>query len=175
MKRLESVKLVQFLLYEQQEFRLEEITGLFGRNGSGKSSALDAVQIAMMGANKNQFMKALVEAETYRGPSLIIAYSPCINHGFNMGKSQLEEKRAVEAGYWPLYRYNPLLKEEGKNPFTLDSKEPSADYREFIMGEVRFSSLTRTFPDNAEELFVRAEEDMKDRYEIYKRMAAQGE
>ncbi len=102
-----------------------------------------------MGANKNQIMKALVEAESYRGPSIIIAYSPCINHGFNMGKSQLEEKKAVEAGYWPLYRYNPLMKEEGKNPFILDSKEPSADYQEFIMGEVRFSCLTRRFPENA--------------------------
>jgi pyruvate-ferredoxin/flavodoxin oxidoreductase len=128
-----------------------------------------------MGANKNQFMKALVEAESYRGPSLIIAYSPCINHGFNMGKSQYEEKRAVEAGYWILYRYDPRLKEEGKNPFILDSKEPSADYREFIMGEVRFSSLTRTFPDNADMLFEKAEEDMKERYTTYKRMAGQGE
>jgi len=81
----------------------------------------------------------------------------------------------VEAGYWPLYRYNPLMKEEGKNPFILDSKEPSADYREFIMGEVRFSSLTRTFPENADTLFERAEEDMKERYAIYKRMAEQGE
>jgi pyruvate-ferredoxin/flavodoxin oxidoreductase len=128
-----------------------------------------------MGANKNQFMKALVEAESYRGPSLIIAYSPCINHGFNMGKSQHEEKRAVEAGYWTLYRYDPRLKEEEKNPFTLDSKEPSGDYKEFIMGEVRFSSLTRTFPDNAEMLFKKAEEDMRERYATYKRMASQGE
>jgi pyruvate-ferredoxin/flavodoxin oxidoreductase len=125
-----------------------------------------------MGANKNQFMKALVEAETYNGPSIIIAYSPCINHGINMGKSQEEEKRAVESGYWPLYRFDPRLKDEGKNSFILDSKEPTGDFREFIMGEVRYSSLTRTFPDSAEKLFKKAEEDVKERYETYKKMAA---
>ena len=126
-----------------------------------------------MGANKNQFLKALVEAESYPGPSLIIAYSPCINHGINMGLSQEEEKRAVEAGYWNLYRYNPMLKEEGKNPFILDSKSPEADFKEFLKGEVRYSSLTRTFPDRAEALFQKAEEDMKERYETYKKMAEQ--
>jgi pyruvate-ferredoxin/flavodoxin oxidoreductase len=125
-----------------------------------------------MGANKNQFMKAIVEAETYPGPSLIIAYSPCINHGINMSRSQQEEKLAVEAGYWPLYRYNPRLKEEGKNPFILDSKEPSGDFKEFLMGEVRYSSLTRTFPDAAQELFEKAEQDAKERFETYKRLAA---
>jgi len=125
-----------------------------------------------MGANKNQLMKALVEAESYQGPSLIIAYAPCINHGINMGRSQNEEKKAVEAGYWPLYRYNPTLKGEGKNPFILDSKEPSGDFKEFLMGEVRYSSLTRTFPEKAEELFKKAEEDMRHRYETYKRLAA---
>jgi len=124
-----------------------------------------------MGANKNQFMKALVEAETYQGPSLILAYSPCINHGLNMGKSQEEEKRAVESGYWPLYRYDPRLKEEGKNPFTLDSKEPTADFKEFLMSEVRYSSLTRSFPENAEKLFQKAEEGMKERQKIYRQMA----
>ncbi len=92
-----------------------------------------------------------------------------------MGKSQEEEKRAVESGYWNLYRYNPGLKDEGKNPFILDSKEPSADFKEFLMGEVRYSSLTRTFPKNAETLFQKAEEDVKERFETYKRMAAQGE
>jgi pyruvate-ferredoxin/flavodoxin oxidoreductase len=124
-----------------------------------------------MGANKNQFMKALVEAEGYPGPSLIIAYAPCINHGINMSRSQEEEKKAVESGYWTLYRYDPRLKDEGKNPFLLDSKEPSADLKEFLMGEVRYSSLTRTFPENAEALFKKAEEDVKERYETYKRMA----
>jgi pyruvate-ferredoxin/flavodoxin oxidoreductase len=92
-----------------------------------------------------------------------------------MGRSQEEEKKAVETGYWPLYRYNPQLKEEGKNPFILDSKEPKGDFKEFLLGEVRYSSLTRTFPDNAEKLFERAENDMRERYEVYKRMAAQGE
>jgi pyruvate-ferredoxin/flavodoxin oxidoreductase len=127
-----------------------------------------------MGANKNQLMKALVEAESYPGPSLIIAYAPCINHGINMGRSQEEEKKAVETGYWPLYRYNPKLKDEGKNPFVLDSKDPKGDFREFLMGEVRYSSLTRTFPDNAKLLFEQAEKIMRERYEAYKRMAAQG-
>ena len=125
-----------------------------------------------MGANKNQFLKALIEAESYPGPSLIIAYAPCINHGINMGLSQEEEKRAVESGYWSLYRYNPMLKAEGKNPFILDSKEPKGNFREFIMGEVRYSSLTRIFPESAEKLFEKAEQDMKDRYQLYKNMAA---
>jgi len=125
-----------------------------------------------MGGNKNQFLKAIVEAESYHGPSLIIAYAPCINHGINMSRSQNEEKLAVEAGYWPLYRYDPRLKEEGKNPFILDSKEPSGDFKEFLMGEVRYSSLTRTFPDAAEKLFEKAEKDAKDRFETYKRLAA---
>jgi pyruvate-ferredoxin/flavodoxin oxidoreductase len=124
-----------------------------------------------MGANKNQFMKAIVEAESYQGPSLIIAYAPCINHGMNMGRSQHEEKRAVESGYWSLYRFDPRRKEEGENPFTLDSKEPKEDFREFLMGEVRYASLTRTFPESAEALFKKAEEDMKERYDTYRRMA----
>jgi len=124
-----------------------------------------------MGSNKNQFLKAVREAESYRGPSIIIAYSPCINHGINMGLTQEEEKRAVEAGYWLLYRYNPMLKEEGKNPLTLDSKEPKADLKEFLMGEVRYSSLTRSFPENAETLFQKAADDGKERYNFYKKMA----
>jgi len=125
-----------------------------------------------MGANKNQFMRTLVEAETYPGPSLIIAYAPCINHGINMSLSQNEEKRAVESGYWILYRYDPRRKAEGKNPFMLDSKEPSGSFKEFLEGEVRYSSLLRTFPGNAERLFQQAEEDMKERFETYKRLAA---
>jgi len=129
-------------------------------------------QVAM-GANQNQLIKALIEAESYPGPSLIIAYAPCINHGLKlgMGKSQLEQKLAVEAGYWHLYRYNPLLKEEGKNPFILDSKEPTASFRDFIMNEVRYSSLTRTFPDRADVLFEAAEKYAKERYETYKKLA----
>ena len=124
-----------------------------------------------MGADKNQLMKAITEAEAYPGPSLIIAYAPCINHGINMGKSQEEEKRAVEAGYWPLYRYNPLLAEEGKNPFILDSKPPKASYKDFIMGEVRYASLAKLFPDVAPELFDRAEAEAKDRYEYYQKLS----
>jgi len=125
-----------------------------------------------MGANKNQVLKAILEAESYPGPSLIIAYAPCINHGINMSRSQHEEKLAVEAGYWPLYRFDPRLKEEGKNPFILDSKEPTGNFKEFLMGEVRYSSLTRTFPEAAEKLFEKAEKDMKDRFETYKKLAA---
>jgi pyruvate-ferredoxin/flavodoxin oxidoreductase len=124
-----------------------------------------------MGANQNQFMKAILEAESYPGPALIIAYAPCINHGINMTKSQEEEKKAVESGYWPLYRYNPLLKKEGKNPFILDSKEPKGSFRDFLLGEIRYSSLTRTFPEHAEKLFQQAEEDMREKYAVYKAMA----
>ncbi|MEG1548748.1 MAG: pyruvate:ferredoxin (flavodoxin) oxidoreductase [Clostridia bacterium] len=123
-----------------------------------------------MGANQNQLIKAITEAEAYPGPSLIIAYAPCINHGINMGKSQAEAKKAVEAGYWPLYRYNPVLADQGKNPFTLDSKEAKSSYRDFIMGEVRYASLLKTFPDAAEELFVRAEQEAKDKFDYYKKL-----
>ncbi|HIC86567.1 MAG TPA: pyruvate:ferredoxin (flavodoxin) oxidoreductase, partial [Desulfobacterales bacterium] len=124
-----------------------------------------------MGANKNQCLKAFLEAESYPGPSIIMAYSPCINHGIDMGLSQEEEKKAVEVGYWPLYRFDPRLKQEGKNPFILDSKDPKGDFREFLLGEVRYSALTRSFPDQAERLFVQAEKEMKERVETYKRMA----
>ena len=124
-----------------------------------------------MGANKQQFLNALIEAEKYHGPSLIIAYAPCINHGINMSKSQEEEKRAVDCGYWQLYRYNPELKEEGKNPFILDSKEPTGDYQEFILGETRYSSLKKTQPEMAEKLFKENEEESKARYEGYKKLA----
>ena len=129
-------------------------------------------QVAM-GADKNQTLKAIAEAEAYDGPSLIIAYAPCINHGLKvgMGCSQLEEKRAVECGYWATYRYNPELKEEGKNPFILDSKEPTANFRDFLMGEVRFSSLQKLFPDTAEALFEKTEQDAKNRLDGYKKLA----
>ncbi len=129
-------------------------------------------QVAM-GANQNQLIKAMVEAESYPGPSIVIAYAPCINHGIKagMGCSQLEEKKAVEAGYWNLYRFNPALKAEGKNPFSLDSKTPTASFNDFIMGEVRYSSLVRTFPENAKVLFEKAEENAKERLENYERLA----
>ena len=118
-------------------------------------------------------MTALREAEAHRGPSLIIAYAPCINHGLvnGMGKSMAEEKLAVECGYWPLFRYIPENIEKGKNPFVLDSKEPNGKLREFMMGEVRFASLTRTFPERAEVLFKEAEEFTARRYAQYKAMA----
>ena len=129
------------------------------------------VAAVYMGANKNQLLKAVIEAEKYKGPSLIIAYAPCINHGINMSKSQNEGKLAVEAGYWPLYRFNPDLSLEGKNPFTLESKEPTYNFRDFIMGEVRYATLAKQFPDTAEKLYVRAEQDAKDRYEMHKKLA----
>jgi pyruvate-ferredoxin/flavodoxin oxidoreductase len=128
-----------------------------------------------MGANKNQVLKALIEGESYPGPALIIAYAPCINHGINMSLTQEEEKKAVESGYWPLYRFDPRLKEAGENPFILDSKEPKGDLKEFLMGEVRYSSLTRSFPENAETLFKKAEEEVRERYALYKQMAAKGD
>ena len=126
-----------------------------------------------MGADKAQFLKAVQEAESYKGPSLIICYSPCINHGLKkgMGKTQLNMKEAVDAGYWHLYRYNPERKEEGKNPFVLDSKEPTASFREYLMNQSRYTSLLREFPDSAEELFAQAEADAKERYENYKKLA----
>lgn len=129
-------------------------------------------QVAM-GADKNQTLKAIAEAEAYEGPSLIIAYAPCINHGLKvgMGCSQLEEKRAVDCGYWATYRYNPELKAAGKNPFILDSKEPTQNFREFLMGEVRFSSLQKLFPDTAEALFEKTEKDAKERLDGYKKLA----
>jgi len=131
-------------------------------------------QIAL-GANMAQTIKVIKEAEAYKGPSLIIAYTPCINHGLKAGmtKSVQEQKKAVDAGYWHLYHFNPDLIDQGKNPFSLDSKAPSASFREFIMGEVRYSSLLNTFPDSAEELFVGAEKYAKVRYESYKRLADQ--
>ena len=123
-----------------------------------------------MGANKQQLIKALTEAESYSGPSLIFGYAPCINHGIKkgMGKSQEEEKLAVQSGYWPLYRYNPLLKTEGKNPFILDSKVPDGTFQEFLAGEVRYASLQKSFPDEAKKLHMRLEKEFNERYEAYK-------
>ena len=131
-------------------------------------------QVAM-GANHNQYFQAIKEAEAYNGPSLIIAYAPCINHGIKggMGLSQMTEKQAVESGYWHLWRYNPTLPEQGKNPFILDSKEPDwSKFQEFIHKEVRYTSLLKTFPKEAEELFAASESDAKWRYDTYKRYVA---
>ena len=124
-----------------------------------------------MGANKQQFLNAIMEAESYKGPSIIIAYAPCIAHGINMSKTMDEEKKAVECGYWPLYRYNPSLKEEGKNPFTLDSKDPTGNYRDFILGETRYSALQKAQPELADRLFAENEADAKERLELYKHLA----
>lgn len=124
-----------------------------------------------MGADKNQLLKAMIEAESYHGPSLILCYAPCINHGINMGKAQAEQKKAVESGYWPLYRYNPVLKEQGKNPFSLDSKAPTSDYIDFISGETRYKSLKKMFPADADRLFEQAAEEAKERLDYYKNLA----
>ena len=124
-----------------------------------------------MGANPAQLVKAVAEAEAYPGPSIIIAYAPCINHGINMGKSQAEEKKAVESGYWPLYRFNPALGEEGKNPFILDSKDPTIPYGDFLKGERRYTTLQSQFPEAAEKLFKDAENEAKKRLDTYKKLA----
>ncbi|MBQ3054118.1 MAG: pyruvate:ferredoxin (flavodoxin) oxidoreductase [Clostridia bacterium] len=127
-----------------------------------------------MGANQKQLLDAMREAESYHGPSIIIAYAPCINHGISkgMGKSQFEGKLAVECGYWPLYRYNPNLTLEGKNPFKLDSKEPVGDFEEFLKGEVRYASLLKQFPDIAEKLLAQNKEDAMSRLSYYKKLEA---
>ncbi len=126
-----------------------------------------------LGANPAHVVKALKEAEAHKGPSIVIAYAPCINHGISngMGVAMEEEKMAVECGYWPLYRYIPENAEKGENPFVLDSKEPNGKLREFMMGETRFASLTRTFPETAEKLFAEAEAQCAERYAKYKAMA----
>ncbi|NLS86113.1 MAG: pyruvate:ferredoxin (flavodoxin) oxidoreductase, partial [Ruminococcaceae bacterium] len=119
-----------------------------------------------MGANPAQTLKAFQEAEAYHGPSLIIGYAPCELHGIKRGMAncQKEMKRAVEAGYWDMFRFTPMLKAEGKNPFVLDMKEPTGDYKEFIESETRYSRLERSFPDRAKELFNEAADNAKDRY-----------
>ena len=127
-----------------------------------------------MGADQNQLLKAITEAEAYPGPSLIVAYAPCINHGIRkgMGSSQLEGKLAVQCGYWANWRYNPQLVGTGKNPFTLDSKEPDfSKFQEFLMGEVRYSSLKRNYPDTAQELFEKTQHDAEERIAGYKILA----
>jgi pyruvate-ferredoxin/flavodoxin oxidoreductase len=124
-----------------------------------------------MGANMNQCLKAFLEAEAYPGPSIIIAYSPCINHGIDMRKAQAEQKLAVDTGYWILYRYNPLLAREGKNPLQLDSKEPKLEYEAFLKNEIRYRTLIQEYPAIAKELFARAALEAKKRYAEYKKMA----
>ena len=129
-------------------------------------------QVAI-GADKNQFMKALIEAEKFDGPSLIIGYAPCINHGIRegMGRSMANADQAVKCGYWNLYRFNPELKDQGKNPFILDSKEPKESFQDFLKGQVRYTSLAKSNPERAEELFALTEEQAKERYETYKELA----
>ena len=155
-------------------------------NGGKRTGKKDLGAIAMtygnvyvaqvaMGANEQHLITALKEAEAHHGPSIIIAYAPCINHGISKGMSQaqLEEKLASECGYWPLWRYVPELKAEGKNPFILTSKEPNGQLLDFMMGETRFASLTRTFPETAKVLFAEAEEFCAQRYAKYKHLAEQ--
>ena len=129
-------------------------------------------QVAM-GADPNQTLKAIREAEAYDGPSIVICYCPCIEHGMkaSMGLSQIEEKKAVECGYWHLYRYDPRRKEEGKNPFQLDSKAPTGDFQQFLMGENRYASLKLSFPEKADALYHKAANDAKERYEGYVKLA----
>ncbi|MBF0205318.1 MAG: 4Fe-4S dicluster domain-containing protein [Oligoflexia bacterium] len=126
-----------------------------------------------MGANKVQLLKALKEAEAYNGPSIVIAYAPCINHGIDMSRSQAREKLAVESGYWLLYRYNPALKAEGKNPLVLDSKEPKFPVNDFLKDETRYTSLERSFPERSASFRQRFDGYVKDRYLFYKRLASE--
>ncbi|MFO8049423.1 MAG: thiamine pyrophosphate-dependent enzyme, partial [Desulfosudaceae bacterium] len=130
-----------------------------------------------MGANKQQLLKAVTEAESYAGPSLIMCYAPCINHGIKkgMGKCQEEMKLAVQSGYWPMYRFNPDLKKEGKNPFILDSKEPDGTLQEFLAGEVRYAALQKTFPEESRRLSAQMEKEYRERFEKHKEMAGQEE
>jgi pyruvate-ferredoxin/flavodoxin oxidoreductase len=132
------------------------------------------VATVSMGANKQQLMKAVMEAEAYNGPSLVMCYAPCINHGImkGMGKAQEEMNLAVKSGYWPLYRYNPDLRKEGKNPFTLDSKEPDGSLQAFLSGEVRYASLKKSFPEESKKLSKRLEEEYLARFENLKKLAA---
>jgi pyruvate-ferredoxin/flavodoxin oxidoreductase len=124
-----------------------------------------------MGANMNQFMTAIQEAESYNGVSIIIAYAPCINHGIKMDNSQLEQKKAVESGYWHLYRYNPMLKEQGKNPFILDSQAPTLEYTDFLKGETRYKSLLAKNEELANELFEQSKENAMNTYNYYKSLS----
>lgn len=126
-----------------------------------------------MGADKNQTLKALVEAEAYPGPSLVIAYATCINQGLRkgMGKSMEEGQLAVKSGYWPLYRYNPLLRQQGKNPFVFESREPDRSLQDFLSGEVRYSALEKLKPEISRDLRARLEQDIMERFSIYKNMA----
>jgi len=129
------------------------------------------VAAVAMGANQNQCLKAFLEAEAYNGPSLVIAYAPCINHGIDMSRTQQEEKLAVDTGYWILYRYNPALAEEGKNPLLLDSREPKIDYQAFLDNEIRYRTLVQQYPEQAKILFKKAAKEAKERYETYKKLA----
>ena len=129
--------------------------------------------LAAMDSAALETLRAIREAESYNGPSIVICYCPCIEHGMkaSMGLSQLEEKKAVECGYWHLYRYDPRLKAEGKNPFTLDSKAPTGDFQQFLLGENRYASLQLSFPEKAQELYEKAARDARERYESYLRLA----
>ena len=128
-------------------------------------------QVAM-GYDKAQTLKAIAEAEAYPGPSIIIGYAPCEMHSIKggMANCQAEMKKAVESGYWQMFRYNPSLKAEGKNPFSLDSKEPTASYQDFINGEARYTRLAQAFPERAQELFAKAEAAAKAKYERLKKL-----
>ncbi|MBE7080591.1 MAG: pyruvate:ferredoxin (flavodoxin) oxidoreductase, partial [Clostridiales bacterium] len=127
-------------------------------------------QVAM-GANKQQLLNALNEAERYDGPSLIIAYCPCIAHGMDLSRCMEEERLAVECGYWPLFRFNPMRKAEGLNPFILDSKAPTADFKSFLMGENRFAALKKQLPAEADSLFDELEKSCKERFALYQKLA----
>ena len=151
--------------------RLDKNVTILGRMAMAYGNVYVA-QVAM-GADKNQLVKALKEAESYPGPSLVICYAPCVSHGLKqgMGKSQENMKDAVNCGYWHLYRYDPRRKEMGESPMILDSKEPVGNFRAFLMDQVRYSSLMKTSPEVAEELFQKAEADARERWKQYRLLA----
>ena len=124
-----------------------------------------------MGANMNQVVKAMLEAEAYPGPAIVIAYSPCIMHGIDMGFSSEEAKKAVQAGYWPLYRYNPALAAEGKNPFVYESKDPTLGMQDFLAKEIRFATLKLQFPQVADKLYEQAAAIKKEKHEYYRKLS----
>ena len=139
----------------------------------GLGPRLRVLDLSSCVALTNQTLQAIREAEAYPGPAVVICYAPCVVHGIKggMGNTQLEQKRAVEAGYWHLYRYNPALREQGKNPFTLDSKAPSTDFIDFLKSERRYASLEAKFPEEAKVLFADAAQGAADRYANYKNLA----
>ena len=181
---MDTIKDRGYVVLEEKKFKPTEIgiettdklQEFFSSIVNVKYTAAMETDLDKIAENKADYLKVLDEANKYNGPSLIIAYAPCINHGLKkgMGKAQEEQENAVKCGYWHLWRYNPALEAEGKNPFSLDSKEPNWEgFKDFLKGEVRYASVMKQYPEEAEELFQAAEDNAKWRYNSYKRMEKQ--